>query len=684
VLRGGSVVVLALGMLVAGCGGHGRARGTIVFTTVDQGRVAFYGVRPDGTLLVRLPPGWAPYGTSVAWARDGTRALVIGDKGAYVFDPASGARQRIRIPRLDPGETAATPWSPDGDRLLLSTDAGDVVLDVETGRWHAIATAGDLGEPAEWSGDGKDVLFANGVGLSAAPIDGRPARTIAKLGMNVESVYDPMSSSDGRWFSFGANEGLREVLYVVRSDGTHLHRIARDFDLSSAWSPTGERLAYARSTGVFLVDLAGGRRRRLTNERLDDPANEPPVWSPDGSWILYRRTDLGSGASWQDHLQLWVMRADGSGRHPVTHASPVDYGESAAWIAADIKGTAAPKPPLVSVPTARTITTALPIVALAAEGERAAVAQGFGSAADFGGTGGRTGRIVVWDARRRTTTAVPVHGCGSAEGVLLAAGRVGYVCDNSSEGYVFDDALRLGSGQLVRAHGGEFAGEFLDGIVADGKTVAFGILSQTVDIRTFRFHRRTRVWASIGGRTRLVRTFRGQADLLSLDEGTLAVVPVPCGSARYCGSGTTVRVFSPGGRVWTFALDGRPVLDAALDGPRLVVLQRKQLTVFDLGTGHRRATWPVQLGFASGAELEDAAGDLALYVVGAAIHVLRLSDGRDVVIDTPNATEPVFARLVPDGLFYAFNVAYAKRPGRLAFVTLSELDRALASRTQAH
>jgi hypothetical protein len=54
-----------------------------------------------------------------------------------------------------------------------------------------------------------------------------------------------------------------------------------------------------------------------------------------------------------------------------------------------------------------------------------------------------------------------------------------------------------------------------------------------------------------------------------------------------------------------------------------------------------------------------------------------------VVIDTPNATEPIFARLVPNGLFYAFNVAYAKRPGRLVFVTRSELGRALASKAQA-
>jgi hypothetical protein len=79
-------------------------------------------------------------------------------------------------------------------------------------------------------------------------------------------------------------------------------------------------------------------------------------------------------------------------------------------------------------------------------------------------------------------------------------------------------------------------------------------------------------------------------------------------------------------------------------------------------------------------ELEDAQGDLAAYVVGAAIHVLRFSDGREIVIDTPNATEPVFARFVPGGLFYSFNESYHKRPGRLVFVARPELERVLVSR----
>jgi hypothetical protein len=75
--------------------------------------------------------------------------------------------------------------------------------------------------------------------------------------------------------------------------------------------------------------------------------------------------------------------------------------------------------------------------------------------------------------------------------------------------------------------------------------------------------------------------------------------------------------------------------------------------------------------------LEDARGDLVAYLVGDAVHLVRLSDGREIVIDTPNATGPVFARYVPGGLFYSYNESYDERPGRLVFVTRSELDRAL-------
>src|SRR5438552_1240913 len=248
----------------------------------------------------------------------------------------------------------------------------------------------------------------------------------------VVGLFDPQSSSDGKWIAFVA-DGVNQFvgLYAVRSDGAELHLIARDAQ-SFAWSPTGERLAFAGHRGVSLIDVANGRRRRLTNDHLDDPANEGPTWSPDGRRILYRRNDLGYGAVPGYHMQLWTMKVDGTDRHPQTRDFAPDLGTSVAWVDAESKGTRAPRLPVVAIPAARSITTSLPIVALAAEGKRAAVAQGFGG---LPGLRGPLGPIVVWSQGRESRVQIPVRGCGTADDVLLAAGRVGYVCGNPGEAY---------------------------------------------------------------------------------------------------------------------------------------------------------------------------------------------------------------------------------------------------------
>ena len=67
--------------------------------------------------------------------------------------------------------------------------------------------------------------------------------------------------------------------------------------------------------------------------------------------------------------------------------------------------------------------------------------------------------------------------------------------------------------------------------------------------------------------------------------------------------------------------------------------------------------------------LADLQGDLAVYVAGREVHVLRVTDGRDVVVRRP-AVGPVHAQLESTGLFYS--------SGRnVNFVPRSELNRRL-------
>ena len=62
-----------------------------------------------------------------------------------------------------------------------------------------------------------------------------------------------------------------------------------------AWSPDGSRIAYVRlklhAAAVYVVDVAGGRPRRLSHDFVTSEAEEPwlgqPVWSPDGREIAF-------------------------------------------------------------------------------------------------------------------------------------------------------------------------------------------------------------------------------------------------------------------------------------------------------------------------------------------------------------------------------------------------------------
>ena len=81
-------------------------------------------------------------------------------------------------------------------------------------------------------------------------------------------------------------------------------------------------------------------------------------------------------------------------------------------------------------------------------------------------------------------------------------------------------------------------------------------------------------------------------------------------------------------------------------------------------------------------ELSDAFGDFAAYVAGAQIHVLRLSDGRELVF-APGREEgttfqdaPPLVQLDGSRLFYSYNLS-RRRNGRIAIVPIRAVEALL-------
>jgi hypothetical protein len=101
----------------------------------------------------------------------------------------------------------------------------------------------------------------------------------------------------------------------------------------------------------------------------------------------------------------------------------------------------------------------------------------------------------------------------------------------------------------------------------------------------------------------------------------------------------------------------------ALQSSKLVTLRDGNLELYNTSTGALTSTTPV----AAGSVLRDLYKGLAVYVKGRKIHVLRLSDGKDVAYSPPG-NGAVDAQIESTGLFYSYNYKRARDHGRIVFV----------------
>jgi Tol biopolymer transport system component len=95
-------------------------------------------------------------------------------------------------------------------------------------------------------------------------------------------------SPDGLRICFSIRRQGRNTLYVMNADGTKAQPLAATLDVRDppSWSPDGKFIAVAADEGegtrVFKVPVDGAAPVRLV-----DGLSRLPVWSPDGSVILY-------------------------------------------------------------------------------------------------------------------------------------------------------------------------------------------------------------------------------------------------------------------------------------------------------------------------------------------------------------------------------------------------------------
>ncbi len=276
------------------------------------------------------------------------------------------------VPSITP---TARPTSTSGGRIVFTCTRGDYnqiclvnrdgsglvqLTDMDASNYYPVFTP-----------DGGAILFASN---RNGPFDlftlNFDERDVFQVTLNVGNVIAPEYSADGRFIVFANRVGEGPTaIWMVNADGLNPRLIytgAGDI-VSVAWSPEGDRIAYAMNNGtpqeydIFTMD-ANGRNHIKMSQGLQGVGGSVD-WSPDGASLLVyagpfgdkdifeidvntgsfkQLTDGGNnaGASYSpngqyivfnslrnnDQADLYIMERDGSGLRQITNHPEPDWG----------------------------------------------------------------------------------------------------------------------------------------------------------------------------------------------------------------------------------------------------------------------------------------------------------------------------------------------------------------------
>lgn len=247
-------------------------------------------VKEPGDLTGGTPIATAGENADAAWSPDGLRLAFVSDRapggGLQVWTMNADGGNPVQL-TFESGDVSAPSWSPDGTRIAydvsVGTDDRDVAVIPVAGGSARIFVAGGPGDQKlpVFTPDGGRIIFEDSTvgGLSVVGATG------AGRAAFLADAAQPDFSPEGGRLVVRRTDILRA--FVVNADGTGGRIVEPDRPaIRPVWSPDGTRIVYHRfvSSGpppthrLFTVDSNGGTETpETTFDGLDFSADWQPI-----------------------------------------------------------------------------------------------------------------------------------------------------------------------------------------------------------------------------------------------------------------------------------------------------------------------------------------------------------------------------------------------------------------------
>ena len=254
---------------------------------------------PAATLTGDMTPSFSPDGRTLAFSR---RSFSTDEADLYLVDLAPGYR-----PSGEPRKAAlgtlynyGSAWTADGREIVFAGGIGWSSL----GLWRIFAgkaatptklglTSGHATQPSISKQAGRlayvaDRFDTNIWRVTLGAPGGKPARP-APLIFSTEPDEYPAYSRDGRRIAFMSKRSGVWEIWVCDADGSNpiqLTSLGGKFAFGLRWSPDDRTIAFTldteRKSEIYAISVNGGKHRLLIAD-----AGQWPYWSRNGEWLYF-------------------------------------------------------------------------------------------------------------------------------------------------------------------------------------------------------------------------------------------------------------------------------------------------------------------------------------------------------------------------------------------------------------